>query len=128
MRLKDGDWLRLADHVRAARNALEMTQSDLAAKAGIGFTTVQLLERGTPRTRLPNTISAVEAALGWAPGSARAILAGGDPDTVPSLPKIRVELMSGDVDRLAAAIASYPHMAPADKARLIREISGQAVE
>lgn len=129
MKLKNGgDWTRLADHVRAARNALGMTQADLAAAAGIGFTTVQLLERGVPRTRLPNTISAIEAALGWAPGSARRVLEGGDPEAAVTLPKIRFELMSSDVDRVAAAIAAAPNLSAAERARLLRDICGQAVE
>lgn len=128
MKLKDADWTRLADHVRAARTALDITQADLAAKAGIGLATVQLLERGTARTRLPNTISAVEAALGWAPGSARSVLSGGDPEPVVSLPKIRVELASGDVDRVAAAIAVAPQLSKTEKARLLREIFGRPAE
>lgn len=128
MRLKDGDWTRLADYVRAARTALGLTQRELAAKAGIGFTTVQLLESAAPRTRLPDTIPAVEAALGWAPGSARSVLLGGEPESVMTLPKIRVELMASDVDRIAAAIATYSNMSAEDKARLIREITGQTGE
>lgn len=125
MKLKDADWTRLADFARAARLALGLTQAELAAKAGIGFTTIQLLERGTARTRLPDTIPAVEAALGWAPGSARAVLGGGVPEPVASLPAIRVELMSEDADRVAAAIASAPNLSASDRARLLREIFGR---
>lgn len=128
MRLRDADWTRLADHVRAARLAQGMTQAELADAAGIGFTTVQLLERGTPRTRLPNTIGAVELALGWAPGSARRVLEGGSPEPSVSLPRIRVELMAPDVDRVAAAIADARTLSPADKARLLREIFGRPAE
>lgn len=125
---KDGDWMRLADHVRAARIAADLTQSELSAKAGIGLSTVQLLERGTARTRLPDTISAVEAVLGWAPGSSRAVLAGGEPEPLASLPRVRVELMSQDADRVAAAIASAPNLSAADRARLLREIFGRPAE
>lgn len=128
MKLKSGDWVRLADFVRSARNALDLTQADLAEKAGIGLSTVQLLERGTTRTRLPQTITAVESALGWAPGSARSVLGGGDPEPVASLPRIRVELMSDDADRVAAAIASAPNLAPADRVRLLREIFGRSAD
>ena len=124
MKTKDGDWTRLADHVRAARTLLDLTQADLAAKAGIGLSTVQLLERGTTRTRLPDTISAVESALGWAPGSARALLSGGEAEPVAQLPRIRVELSADDADRVAAAIAAAQNLKPADRARLLREIFG----
>ena len=103
---------------------MDLTQAELAAKAGIGLSTVQLLERGTTRTRLPDTISSVESALGWAPGSARALLFGGEAEPVAQLPRIRVELMADDADRVAAAIAGAKNLTPADRARLLREIFG----
>lgn len=128
MKIKHGDWVRLADYVRAGRAALDMTQADLAEKAGIGLSTVQLLERGTARTRLPDTISSVEAALGWAPSSARSVLFGGEPEPLASLPRVRVELMAEDADRVAAAIADAKNLSAADRARLLREIFGQTAD
>lgn len=128
MKLKNADWTRLADYVRAARAALDMTQADLAAKAVVGLSTVQLLERGTARTRLPDTIPAIETALAWAPGSARAVLLGGEPEPLASLPRIRVELMAADADRVAAAIADARNLSAADRARLLRELFGRSAE
>lgn len=75
------DWLRLADYVRTARDEKGWSQADLAERAGIGLSTVQLLERGVHRTRMPTTFPAVERVLGWAPGTGRAVLLGAEPKT-----------------------------------------------
>ena len=79
VRRENYEWKRLADYVRTARDERSWSQAELAEQAGIGLSTVALLERGAYRTRIPNTVPAVERALGWAPGSARAVLAGGEP-------------------------------------------------
>lgn len=78
----DADWERLADAVRRRRDELGFTQVQLATLAGVTAMTIRNLEGGRKFKRLPASISAVEQALGWAPGSARAILAGGDPTPV----------------------------------------------
>ena len=52
------------------------TQADLAARAGIGKRTVSDLERGSRRNFSADTLAAVEAALGWAPGAVARVLAG----------------------------------------------------
>lgn len=63
-----------------------MTQIGLAAGAGVSESTVQLLEAGEGRTRLPRSLPSVERALGWAPGSAVVVLEGGDPEMLPEEP------------------------------------------
>lgn len=79
------DWQRLANAVRDARTALKMTQIELADAADVSEATVQNLESGAARTRLPFSLPKVERALGWAPDSGKAVLAGGDPTPLPSV-------------------------------------------
>lgn len=73
------DWVRLGHAIEAARDAKGMTQVALAAAADVSESTVQNLEAGKERQRQPPSVKKVEAALGWAPGSADAVLTGGDP-------------------------------------------------
>ncbi|MEU8623224.1 helix-turn-helix transcriptional regulator [Streptomyces sp. NPDC048669] len=73
------DWVRLGHAIEAARDAKGMTQVALAAAAGVSESTVQNLEAGKERQRQPPSVKKVEAALHWAPGSADAVLAGGEP-------------------------------------------------
>lgn len=70
------DWKRLAVAIRQAREAANMTQIDLAERANISEGSVQNLESGNGRTRIPPTLARVERALGWAAGSGVAILQG----------------------------------------------------
>ncbi|WP_405769156.1 helix-turn-helix domain-containing protein [Actinacidiphila glaucinigra] len=98
----DQDWARLARAIRRARegrlmgNGAHMTQQDLATAAGVSESTVQNLEdENRTYTRRPVTLPRIEAALGWGPGSADLVLAGGDPvapqptgTSDPDLPKV----------------------------------------
>jgi len=78
------DWARLADVVKAARTSKGLTQVTLAEAAGVSEATVQNLEAGGDRRRLPSSLPKVERALGWRPGSGEAVLAGGDPELIGS--------------------------------------------
>ncbi|MFD7554182.1 helix-turn-helix transcriptional regulator [Streptomyces sp. NPDC059835] len=79
----DRDWKRLGRAIKEQRDHLGMaTQQDLADEAGVTRQTVQSLEAGKPRTRMPATISKIEKALGWEAGTAARILTGtGSDDT-----------------------------------------------
>ena len=77
-------WPKLAEAIRAAREARGLSQVDLAERAGISEGSVQNLESGKARTRIPPSLAKIEAPLGWAPGSGRAILDGGEPDLMPA--------------------------------------------
>lgn len=79
MSATDADWDRLARAVRFRREELGFTQVQLAERAGVTDTTVGNLEGGRKFKRPPASLPAVEEALGWAQGSARAILAGAEP-------------------------------------------------
>lgn len=76
---------RLGKYVRNARiRAGYPTLSAWARHLGISDRTLGDLERG--RAGGPNTIAAVENALPWAPGSAQAILEGGEPVLIDDPP------------------------------------------
>lgn len=72
-------WDRLAAAIRSARDARGLSQAALADLADVSEGSVQNLESGKPRSRMPQTVARIEPHLGWAEGSARAILDGGEP-------------------------------------------------
>jgi transcriptional regulator with XRE-family HTH domain len=72
------DWRRLADYIVARRVELGMRdRRALAAATGITDRTLGKLENGQRVSA--STLAVLENELGWAPGSARRILAGGEP-------------------------------------------------
>lgn len=73
-------WGTLAEAVRAAREARGLSQVALAELAGISESSVQNLEKGHSRTRIPQSLAKVEPHLGWAAGSGMAVLQGGTPN------------------------------------------------
>lgn len=75
-------WAELAAAIRSAREARGLTQPKLAELAGVSEGSVQNLESGKPRNRMPQTLAKIEPHLGWAAGSGRAILDGGEPTPV----------------------------------------------
>lgn len=79
-RMGSRDWKHLADTIEAARETRNLTQVALAEKAGVSESTIQNLESGRERTRVPASLYRVERALGWAPGSGERVLEGGDPE------------------------------------------------
>ncbi|MFI6491282.1 multiprotein-bridging factor 1 family protein [Streptomyces sp. NPDC050564] len=72
-------WAELAEAIRSAREARGLSQVDLAQLADISEGSVQNLESGKARNRMPQTLAKIEPHLGWAAGSGRAILDGGEP-------------------------------------------------
>jgi len=76
------DWLRLADYVVARRVELGMRDRRALAEAtGVTERTLGKLENGQRVS--PSTLAMVENRLGWAPGSSRRVLAGGEPQMGP---------------------------------------------
>jgi transcriptional regulator with XRE-family HTH domain len=72
------NWQRLADYVIAGRVALGMRdRRALAAATGVTERTLGKLENGQRVSA--STLAAIENRLGWAPGTSRRILAGGEP-------------------------------------------------
>jgi transcriptional regulator with XRE-family HTH domain len=79
------DWKRLSDYVVARRIALGMRdRRALAAATGVTDRTLGKIENG--KRVSASTLGAVENHLGWAPGSCRRILAGGEPVIVAAEP------------------------------------------
>ncbi len=77
------DWRRLADYVVARRVELHMRDRRAFAQAtGVTDRTLGKLENGQRVS--PSTLGMVENQLGWAPGSCRRILAGGEPVIEPA--------------------------------------------
>jgi hypothetical protein len=71
-------WQRLADYVVARRVELGMRdRRALSAATGVTDRTLGKLENGQRVS--PSTLGVLENVLGWAPGSCRRILAGGEP-------------------------------------------------
>jgi hypothetical protein len=75
----DQDWRRLAEAARDRRNELGFTQEDARAAGGPSTATMRLIEGALQEGYTPAILRRLEGALRWAPGSVRAVLAGGDP-------------------------------------------------
>lgn len=72
------DRQRVADLVRARRGKLDLSQEELAAKAGVSLRTVTNIESGRTWPIATNR-SKLEGALGWADGDLVRIGRGGEP-------------------------------------------------
>jgi len=88
------DWTRLPAAIRTARKRLGMTQVELAEAAGVSESTIQNLESRT-HSRMPASMPKVERALGWAAGSARAVVDGGEPIPLQEEPAAEVTDLTG---------------------------------
>ena len=72
------DWPRLASYVVSARLAAGLRdRKALEAASGVTHRTLGKLENGQRVS--PDTLAAVEKAIGWKPDSARTVLYGGEP-------------------------------------------------
>jgi transcriptional regulator with XRE-family HTH domain len=78
------DWDAVAAAIQQRLAELDMTQAELANRAGVALMTVRELQHNLkPRRRNPRTLAAVSEALGWPAEHLSAVLAGhepGDPD------------------------------------------------
>src|SRR6185437_610295 len=83
------DWQRLGDYVVARRIALGMRdRRSLAVATGVTERTLGKVETGHRVSA--STLGALDNHLGWAPGSCRQVLAGGEPVIAaasPALPR-----------------------------------------
>lgn len=77
------DWDAVSAAIRERLVEIDMTQADLAARAGVALMTVRELQHNLkPRRRNPRTLAAVSEALGW-PGDQLARILEGEPTTDP---------------------------------------------
>jgi transcriptional regulator with XRE-family HTH domain len=80
-------WERLGKYVVSRRVQLRYkTRQPFADALGISLRTLGDLETGRREKYEPNTIAALENALGWAAGSVDDIVAGGEPTLNPMRP------------------------------------------
>lgn len=73
----------LGEAVAARRGELGLTQEEFAERGGFTTKTVQRLEKGSDAPRA-KTLASIDKACSWIPGSARAVLDGGEPIVSPS--------------------------------------------
>lgn len=79
-------WARLGARIRAERERQGLSRKELAELAGVSASSIQSAERGAvPKTRWPQSLSAIERAIGWAPGAMITVLEGGDAKPTSSL-------------------------------------------
>lgn len=127
-------WERLADLVRAARDALGLTsQAQLATAAGVAVGTVQRLEGGKPFPRLPNRTPAIERALGWPPGTARRIVEGEIAEAPGGAVNVAQESLefarsmdAADEEIYRAALEMARSLSRAEKRRLLADLFDDA--
>ncbi|MGW4028190.1 helix-turn-helix transcriptional regulator [Streptomyces sp. NPDC004838] len=105
------DWVRLGRKLAAARDAISLTQVQIAERIGVTRTPIQSIERGDDRAKITGTMRSYARIVGWADGSTEAVLVGGDPVYVseapaeegaavaePRLPAVlRAELSEGEI-------------------------------
>lgn len=95
------DWAAVAAAIQARLEERDMTQAELASRAGVATETVRELRMNIrPRRRSPRTLAAVSEALGWPPDHLAAVANGvGDADG------------AGETDELAAIAAELTAVA-----------------
>lgn len=75
------DWDAVAAAIKTRLVEVDMTQADLANRAGVALMTVRELQHNlTPRRRNPRTLAAVSEALGWPANHLTLVLEGQQPD------------------------------------------------
>jgi len=100
------DWDRLADYVVARRVELGMRdRRALAAATGVTDRTLGKLETGHRVSA--STLGVLDNVLGWAPGSCRRLLSGGEPSLVSAPPG-----SGGYDDPTLRHLASTPGLPP----------------
>lgn len=72
-------WDTLAYAVRQRRKRLGMTQKDVADRGGPGIATMNKIEAARDTPFRPRTLTSLDTALGWEPGTAHGIVTGDIP-------------------------------------------------
>jgi hypothetical protein len=86
IKTKDLQWGNLATYVRERRERLGLTQAQVASSGGPGTATQTAIEHAAKTSYQSRILASLEDALGWARGSCRAILDGGEPTVKPAAP------------------------------------------
>lgn len=76
------DWRRLGRALAEAREAIGLTQADVAAQLRVSLNPVQTIERGASK-RVTSTMRAYAHLVGWTPESVEKVLESGKPERRP---------------------------------------------
>lgn len=91
----DRDWARLGKALKAARQAMGITQEELAAELGVSRSVVQGIERGKSHSKPSLTMRAYARRAGWTADSIEEVLVGGEPSSAPQSEAVAAEPPSG---------------------------------
>ncbi|WP_432008886.1 helix-turn-helix domain-containing protein [Streptomyces bacillaris] len=79
-------WARLGRKIREAREAQGASRRVFSNRVGVSEKSIQVAEEGrTPRARWPQSLTLIEAGLGWTKGSMLHVLDGGEPTLLHGL-------------------------------------------
>ena len=105
------EWSQLGKRIRDERARQWPHRADFAAVVGVSVRTLVDLERGLRSNFSPDTLAAVEAALGWVAGSCDRVRAGLEPRRWedPMLTRLRIlwPRMSSDARRIMLDLAEH---------------------
>lgn len=108
------DWDAVARAIDERLVGLDMTQAELASRAGVALETVRELRKNLrPRRRNPRTLAAISRALGWEPGHLAQVL-NGDGVAAENAPAVT----TSDLDALRQAYADLADRVTAIERRL----------
>jgi transcriptional regulator with XRE-family HTH domain len=96
-------WERLGREVARRRGELQLTQTELAQRAGFSMPTLNAIENNRSGRLSKRLRRALEQAVGWQPGSVDAVLDGGEPRVAMSkVPGSLDDGFGGDPEKVAA--------------------------
>jgi transcriptional regulator with XRE-family HTH domain len=93
----DGDWVAVAEALKARMAVLRLKQLDLAHRAGVSPATIrEITNSPRPRRRYGRTLAALSEALDWPADHLDAVLTGRDTATTPERddPQVLDELLA----------------------------------
>lgn len=115
MSSSDFDAKRLGRYVLARRG--NITQAQIQKWGGLSDTMQGAVEGGGMlRTARIGTYEKIDRSLGWAPGSTKRILAGGEPEELPGWPPENAERLGASADTIFGEAANLSRMSIDDLA------------
>lgn len=113
------DWQRLADAVVARRAQLRLSQEDVRAAGGPSDVVLSRIEQCREPHPRGNTIQKLDVGLQWEPGSAAAVLAGGEPTPVGQPAALNQVSTDALIDEVVALVTELQRRAATDDPRKI---------
>lgn len=106
------DWDAVSAAIKARLDELDMTQAELAQRAGVALMTVRELQHNLkPRRRNPRTLAAVSEALGWPSEHLSEILRGQQPEDPDADDPVLTELhrISHEITAITRRLDAIEH-------------------